>query len=204
MIKNEIAKEELIEMLDCYQSLFICCEEEYLVVEHLVAQDTSHYNIEPFVYIKVQCPKCKTIYHAILRVEVRPLSIRSVLFESDEEFAQLLDTIKNCIASEQIDVQNISGVMRVIRKNYAILRLLRSLSPDTIKYVRPCVNKGMAHFANKTEEHIAYTLDQLTSPPTNRCLPYLIDRINSPNIKCSLDELYGYWYNKGIVGYHGK
>lgn len=189
MIKNEITKEELIERLDCYQSLFTCCEEEHLVIENLVTQDMSHYNIEPFVYIEVQCPKCKTIYHAIIRVEMRPLSIHPVLFESDEGFAQLLDAFKNCIASEQIDVQNIPKVMRVIHKNYAILCMLRSLSPDTIKYVRPCINKGMAHFANKTEEHIACTLDRLTSSPANRCLPYLIDRVNSPNIKCSLDKL---------------
>ena len=189
-IKEELANDELISVLDCYGSKFACCENEYNVADHIITQDVSHYDIASMVYIKIQCPICKKIYHAILRVRTRPTTVQSMFFESDEVFTQLLDAIKNCIPVKQINVGNVFSTMRNMCSNYSTLCLLRRLSPDTIKYTRPCINNDMSHYTDKTEQHIAFRLNTLALSPTNRCLPYIIDRVNSCNIKCSLDTFY--------------
>ena len=189
-IREEIANDELISVLDHYGSTFACCENEYNVADHIIAQDVSHYDIASMVYIKIQCPICKKIYHAILRVRTRPTTVQSVFFESDEVFTQLLDAIKNCVPVKQINVGNVFSTMRNMCSNYSTLCLLRHLSPDTIKYTRPCINNDMSHYTDKTEQHIAFRLNMLALSPTNRCLPYIIDRVNSCNIKCSLDTFY--------------
>lgn len=189
-IREEIANDELISVLDHYGSTFACCENEHDVADHIIAQDVSHYDLASMVYIKIQCPICKKIYHAILRVRTRPVTVQSMFFESDEVFTQLLDAIKNCIPVKQINVGNVFSTMRSMCSNYSTLCLLRHLSPDTIKYTRPCINNGMSHYTDKTEQHIAFRLNTLALSPTNRCLPYIIDRVNSCNIKCSLDMFY--------------
>ena len=189
-IREEIANDELISVLDHYGSKFACCEDEHDVADHIIAQDVSHYDIASMVYIKIQCPICKKIYHAILRVRTRPTTVQSMFFESDEVFTQLLDAIKNCIPVKQINVGNVFSTMRNMCSNYSTLCLLRHLSPDTIKYTRPCINNDMSHYTDKTEQHIAFRLNTLALSPTNRCLPYIIDRVNSCNIKCSLDTFY--------------
>ena len=190
MIREEIANDELISVLDHYGSKFACCEDEHDVADHIIAQDVSHYDIASMVYIKIQCPICKKIYHAILRVRTRPTTVQSMFFESDEVFTQLLDAIKNCIPVKQINVGNVFLTMRNMCSNYSTLCLLRRLSPDTIKYTRPCINNDMSHYTDKTEQHIAFRLSMLALSPTNRCLPYIIDRVNSCNITCSLDTFY--------------
>ena len=189
-IKEEMATEELLRVLVYHGSTFTCCGDEHDVSDNLVAQDVSHYHIASMVYIKIQCPICKKIYHAILRVRTRPVTVQSMFFESDEAFTQLLDAIKNCISVKQINAGNVHTTMRNMCSNYSTLCLLRRLSPDTIKYTRPCINKGMSHYTDKTEEHIAWRLNTLALSPANRCLPYIIDKVNSCNIKCSLDMLY--------------
>ena len=189
-IREEIANDELISVLDHYGSKFACCEDEHDVADHIIAQDVSHYDIASMVYIKIQCPICKKIYHAVLRVRTRPTTVQSMFFESDEVFTQLLDAIKNCIPVKQINVGNVFSTMRNMCSNYSTLCLLRHLSPDTIKYTRPCINNDMSHYTDKTEQHIAFRLNTLALSPTNRCLPYIIDRVNSCNIKCSLDTFY--------------
>ena len=189
-IKEELANDELILILDHYGSTFVCCEGEHDVADHIIAQVVSHYDIASMVYIKIQCPICKKIYHAILRVRTRPVTVQSMFFESDEAFTQLLDAIKNCISVKQINAGNVYTTMRNMCSNYSTLCLLRRLSPDTIKYTRPCINKGMSHYTDEIEEHIARRLNTFALSPANRCLPYIIDRVNSCNIKCSLDMLY--------------
>ena len=186
-IREEIATEELLRVLAYHGSIFTCCEDEHSVADHIIAQDVSHYDIASMVYIKIQCPICKKIYHAILRVRTRPTTVQSMFFESDEVFTQLLDAIKNCIPVKQINVGNVFSTMRNMCSNYSTLCLLRRLSPDTIKYTRPCINNDISHYTDKTEQHIAFRLNMLALSPTNRCLPYIIDRVNSCNIKCSLD-----------------
>ena len=189
-IKEELANDELIPILDHYGSTFTCCEDEHDVADHIIAQDVSHYHIASLVYIKIQCPICKKIYHAILRVRTRPTTVQSVFFESDEVFTQLLDAIKNCIPVKQINAGNVYTIMRNMCSNYSTLCLLRRLSPDTIKYTRPCINNGMSHYTDGTEEHIARRLKTFALSPASRCLPYIMDRVNSCNIKCSLDMFY--------------
>ena len=189
-LREELANDELIPILDHYGSIFTCCEDEHDVADHIIAQDVSHYDIASMVYIKIQCPICKKIYHAILRVRTRPTTVQSVFFESDEVFTQLLDAIKNCIPVKQINVGNVYTTMRNVRSNYSTLCLLRRLSPDTIKYTRHCINNGLSHYTNETEKHIARRLNTFALSPANRYLPYIIDRVNSRNIKCSLDMLH--------------
>lgn len=189
-IREELATKELLRVLAYHGSTFTCCEDEHDVADNLITQDVSHYDIASMVYIKIQCPICKKIYHAILRVRTRPVTVQSMFFESDEAFTQLLDAIKNCISVKQINAGNVYTTMRNMCSNYSTLCLLRRLSPDTIKYTRPCINKGMSHYTDKTEEHIAWRLNTLALSPANRCLPYIIDKVNSCNIKCSLDMLY--------------